>query len=86
MLTTVGSGIDPMRLSGLNSPAYMQFAPKVQQAASAALSGVLAWPTIPQMPDLMTRLADELALLLQGTQDATTTMQNVQDGWVQLLG
>jgi len=85
-LTTVASGIDPMRLSGLNSPSYTAFAPKVQAAASAALSGVLAWPTIPEMPDLMTKLADELALLLQGGQDAATTVQNVQAGWVQILG
>jgi multiple sugar transport system substrate-binding protein len=86
MLNTVGSGIDPMRLSGLNSPSYTAFAPKVQAAAAAALSGVFAWPTGPTMPDLMTKLADELALLLQGGQDATTTLKNVQDGWVQILG
>ncbi|HEY8446033.1 MAG TPA: sugar ABC transporter substrate-binding protein [Thermomicrobiales bacterium] len=86
MLLTTGSGIDPMRLSGLNSPQYTEFAPKVQAAASAALSGVLPWPTIPQSPDLMTKLADELALALQGSQDAEATMRNVQEAWVQILG
>lgn len=85
MLTTVGSGIDPMRRSGLESEAYKAFAPKVQAAAGAALGGVLAWPTIPQMPDLMTRLADELGLLLDGTQDPETTVGNIQSGWEEIL-
>jgi multiple sugar transport system substrate-binding protein len=86
MLLTTGSGIDPMRISGLNSAEYKAFAPKVQAAASAALSGVLPWPTIPQSPDLMTKLADELALALQGSQDAEQTMKNVQEAWKQILG
>ncbi len=86
MLLTTGSGIDPMRISGLNSSEYKAFAPKVQAAASAALAGVLPWPTIPQSPDLMTKLADELALALQGSQDAEQTMKNVQEAWKQILG
>jgi multiple sugar transport system substrate-binding protein len=86
LLLISDSGIDPNRQSTLNSPAYTSFAPKVQNAASAAFNGALAWPTVPQSPDLLTKLADELALLLQGNQDATATLANVQDGWKQILG
>jgi multiple sugar transport system substrate-binding protein len=86
MLTTTGSGIDPMRLSGLNSPLYIEFAPKVQAAAAASLNGAFPWPTIPESPELMTVLSDELALMLQGTQSAEDTMANVQEAWTQILG
>ena len=86
LLTTTGSGIDPTRVSVLNSEAYRSFAPKVQQAASAALNGAFAWPTIPQSPELMQRLADELALMLQGNKDAETAIGDAQAGWEEILG
>jgi len=86
LLTTTGSGIDPTRVSTLQSEAYKSFAPKVQAAAEASLSGAFPWPTNPQSPDLMTALSDELALMLQGNQDAETTMGNVQAAWTQILG
>ncbi|MEA2512828.1 MAG: multiple sugar transport system substrate-binding protein [Thermomicrobiales bacterium] len=85
-LTTVGSGIDPMRVSGLNSEAYKAFAPKVQVAAGAALNSVLAWPTIPQSPDLMTKLTDEIALVLQGSKSPEDALKAAQESWVQILG
>ncbi|MGH2532765.1 MAG: ABC transporter substrate-binding protein [Thermomicrobiales bacterium] len=84
-LTTVGSGIDPMRVSGLDSEAYKAFAPKVQ-AAVAAFGGVLPWPTIPRSPDLMTRLTDELALMLQGNKSPEEAMNAAQEGWQEILG
>ena len=85
LLTTTGSGIDPTRVSELQSEAYKAFAPKVQKAAAAALSGAFAWPTIPQSPDLMQALADELALMLQGTKDAKTATSDAQAAWEQIL-
>jgi multiple sugar transport system substrate-binding protein len=86
LLTTTGSGIDPMRLSGLNAEEYKSFAPKVQAAASASLAGAFAWPTIPESPELMQALADELALMLQGNKDAATAMADAQAAWVGILG
>lgn len=86
LLTTTGSGIDPMRLSGLEAEEYKAFAPKVQAAATASLSGAFAWPTIPQSPDLMQALADELALMLQGNKDAATAIGDAQASWLQILG
>jgi len=86
LLTTTGSGIDPTRISALESPEYRAFAPKVQQAAAAALNGAFAWPTIPQSPDLMQALADELALMLNGEKDAATAMADAQAAWEGILG
>ncbi|WP_306120721.1 MULTISPECIES: sugar ABC transporter substrate-binding protein [unclassified Roseitalea] len=86
LLTTTGTGIDPTRVSNLNSDAYKAFAPKVQQAAQASMTGVLAWPTIPESPRLMERLSDELSLMLSGDQDAETAMRNTQAEWERILG
>jgi multiple sugar transport system substrate-binding protein len=85
LLTVTGSGIDPMRLSGLESEEYKAFAPKVQAAATASLGGAFAWPTIPESPDLMQALADELALMLQGNKDAATALADAQVAWVSIL-
>ncbi len=86
LLTVTGSGIDPMRLSALEAEAYKAFAPKVQAAATASLSGAFAWPTIVQSPELMQVLADELALMLQGNKDAATAIADTQAAWVTILG
>lgn len=85
VLTTTGSGIDPTRRSALNSTEYKTFAPKVQRAASVSLSGALAWPTIPEAPELMTSLADELALMLQGTKTPQQAMADAQATWERIL-
>jgi multiple sugar transport system substrate-binding protein len=86
LLVTTGSGIDPTRISTLNSPEYTSFAPKVQAAASASLSGAFAWPTIPESPELMTRLSDELALALQGSKSPADAIADSQAGWIETLG
>ncbi|MEQ8282783.1 MAG: sugar ABC transporter substrate-binding protein [Roseitalea porphyridii] len=86
LLTTTGTGIDPTRVSNLESEEYASFAPKVQEAAQASMTGVLAWPTIPESPRLMERLSDELALMLSGDQDAETAMRNTQAEWERILG
>lgn len=86
LLLQTGSGIDPIRTSGLNSAEYKAFAPKVQQAAVASLNGSFAWPTIPQSPDLMTKLADNLALVLQGKLEPAKALETVDAEWKQILG
>jgi multiple sugar transport system substrate-binding protein len=86
MLTTTGSGIDPIYLSALNSPEYKAFAPKVQAAAAQSLNGALAWPTDPQSPKLMQALSDELALILAGQKQPEQAIRDAQAAWVKLLG
>ncbi|WP_448577036.1 ABC transporter substrate-binding protein [Thermomicrobium sp.] len=85
LLTTTGSGIDPTRRSGLESNEYKTFAPKVQRAAAAALSGAFPWPTIPEAPELMTVLADELALMLQGAKTPQQALADAQAAWERIL-
>lgn len=85
LLTTTGTGMDPTRLSTLQSPAYRDFAPLVQEAATASLSGVLAWPTIPESPRLMEALADALAAMLAGERSPQAAMAQAQQAWERIL-
>ncbi len=85
LLTTTGSGIDPTRRSALESTEYKTFAPKVQPAAAAALGGASPWPTIPAAPELMSALADELALMLQGAKTPQQAMADAQGAWERIL-
>jgi multiple sugar transport system substrate-binding protein len=85
LLLVSGSGIDPTRLSTLNSESFKAFAPKVQAAATASLSGAFAWPTIPESPDLTTKLSDELALVLQGSKSPEDALAEAQAAWIETL-
>lgn len=86
LLVTTGSGIDPTRLSGLNSEEYKAFAPLVQQAASASLAGVLPWPTTPQSPLMMEVLSDQLSQMMAGQKSATDALAAAQAEWVRIIG
>jgi len=85
LLNTAASGIDPIRVSELESPEYKAFAPKVQAAASAALNGALAWPTIPRAPELLQTLSDELALVLAGSKAPEKALADANAAWVRIL-
>lgn len=86
LLLTTGSGIDPIRLSGLNSQQYKDFAPLVQEAASATLSGVLPWPTGPQSPLMMEILSDELSMMMAGQKSPKDALAAAQAEWTRILG
>jgi multiple sugar transport system substrate-binding protein len=85
LVTTTGSGIDPVRKSVLTSERYKKFAPKVQKAAQSSLNGALALPTIPQAPELINRLGDNLALMLQGEKDPERAVSDTQEAWLKIL-
>jgi multiple sugar transport system substrate-binding protein len=86
LITTTGSGIDPVRLSSLDAPEYKAFNPKVQAAAATALNGALAWPTVPAAPKLFQTLTDSLSGLLDGQGTPKDALQQVQDNWNAELG
>jgi multiple sugar transport system substrate-binding protein len=86
LLVTTGSGIDPTRLSGLNSDEYKTFAPLVQQAASASLAGVLPWPTTPQSPLMMETLSGQLSQMMAGQISAADALAAAQAEWVRIIG
>lgn len=85
LITTVGTGIDPNRRSTLESDAYRDFNAQVQEAARGSLSGALAWPTIPESPELFQTLTDSIADMIVNGQDPETTMRQVQAEWERIL-
>lgn len=85
LITTTGSGVDPIRYSTLESPAYIEFAPEVSAVAAQVLPNAQSWPTSPQAPEMIQTLSDNLALMLQGSLTAEEAMSKTWDAW-QTLG
>lgn len=86
LLALTGSGIDPDRFSGLNSPKYKAFQPLVQPLlADGALDNSLAWPTATFAPKLETVLTDQLALALAGTKTPEQAIKDAHDGWTAII-
>lgn len=81
LITTTGSGVDPIRTSTLESPAYVGFAPEVSAVAAEVLPNAQSWPTSPQAPEMIQSLSDNLALMLQGSLTAEEAMQQTWDAW-----
>lgn len=86
LITTTGSGVDPIRTSTLDSAAYTDFAPEVAQVAAEVLPNAQSWPTSPQAPEMIQSLSDNLALMLQGSLTAEQAMSQTWDTWQSLAG
>lgn len=81
------TGIDPNRVSSLESESYGAAYPELQAVNRATLSGTLAWPTGEHAAELAQVLTDELAKLLAGEGGtAEETMTRVQSEWERILG
>jgi multiple sugar transport system substrate-binding protein len=81
------TGIDPNRVSSLESTEYGAAFPALQEVNRATLSGTLAWPTGQHAAELAQVLTDELAELLAGQGGtAQETMDRVQAEWERILG
>lgn len=86
LITTTGSGVDPIRTSTLESPTYQEFAPDVSAVAAEVLPNAQSWPTSPQAPEMIQSLSDNLALMLQGSLTAEQAMSQTWDAWQSLAG
>jgi multiple sugar transport system substrate-binding protein len=86
LLTLTGSGIDPFRKSGLTSPRYKAFQPKVQPLVDGgALENSLAWPAGPNAPKLQAALTDELALIFAGTKTPEQAIKDAHAAWTAII-
>lgn len=86
LITTTGSGVDPIRTSTLESAKYQEFAPEVSAVAAEVLPNAQSWPTSPAAPEMIQSLNDNLALMLQGGLTAEQAMQETWDAWQGLAG
>ncbi|MBZ4487018.1 sugar ABC transporter substrate-binding protein [Microbacterium sp. cx-55] len=80
------TGIDPNRLSSLESEAYGDAYPALQEANRATLNGTLAWPTGKNATQAAEVLTDELAKLIAGEATAQEALDATQAEWEELLG
>ncbi|PJJ72926.1 multiple sugar transport system substrate-binding protein [Diaminobutyricimonas aerilata] len=81
------TGIDPNRRSSLESAAYGEAYPELQEVNRATLQGTLAWPTGENATQAAEILTDELAKLIAGDGgSAEETMKRVQSEWEEILG
>lgn len=80
------TGIDPNRVSSLESAAYGEKYPALQQVNRATLDGALAWPTGQNATQAAEVLTDELAKLVAGEVTAKEALDATQAQWEKLLG
>jgi multiple sugar transport system substrate-binding protein len=82
LASTAGSGIDPARSSVLSSPEYAKAAGIATDVIREGLEGSpLVWPKAVGAVKLMQDLVDQLALAIQGGQDAKTSLDKAQETW-----
>ncbi len=86
LITTTGSGVDPIRTSTLESEKYKEFAPAVAAVAAEVFPNAQSWPTSPAAPEMLQSLNDNLALVLQGSLTAEQAMSQTWDAWQKLKG
>ncbi|MFT4235019.1 MAG: sugar ABC transporter substrate-binding protein [Microbacterium sp.] len=79
------TGIDPNRISSLQSEAYGEAYPELQEVNTATLNGALAWPTGKNATQAAEILTDELAKLIAGQETAQEALDAVQAQWEQIL-
>ncbi|MFT4191562.1 MAG: sugar ABC transporter substrate-binding protein [Comamonas sp.] len=80
------TGIDPNRVSSLESASYGKAYPDLQRVNRATLNGALAWPTGKNATRAAEVLTDELAKLIAGTGGTPQqTLDRVQAQWERLL-
>ncbi|MFD6055663.1 ABC transporter substrate-binding protein [Agromyces sp. NPDC060279] len=84
LITTTGSGVDPIRTSTLESEKYREFAPQVAEVSAQVLPEAQSWPTSPAAPEMISALNDNLALMLQGNLTAEQAMAQTWDAWQKL--
>ena len=84
LASTAGSGIDPARTSVLSAAEYAAAAGKATDVIREGLEGSpLVWPKEAGAPKKLQDLVDQLALALQGKQDAKTALEKAAESWTQ---
>ncbi len=84
-LNLINGGVDPTRVSVLKSPDYQSYSPKVSMAAQSALNGATAWPTIPQAPQLLEILTQNVIAAMEGQISARQALDDTQKKWEDIL-
>jgi len=83
---TVVGGIDPVRYSTLEDPAYIAFAgTEIVDAIKAAHANAITWPTNAKWFELQEPLTDNLSLALIGDKTPQEALDDTQAAWLEIL-
>ncbi|MGE0082795.1 MAG: ABC transporter substrate-binding protein [Desulfococcaceae bacterium] len=85
-LNLVNGGIDPVRISVLNSNEYKKFNPELSVAVRASLKSATAWPCIPQTHELLDILTLNIRLTLEGRKSPREALDDTQKQWTEIIG
>ena len=84
-LNLINGGIDPVRISVLNSREYRNFAPQLSLATRSAIQGATAWPRLKSTPRLLDILAKKLTLAIEGKKTPEEALHETQVLWNKIL-
>jgi len=84
-LNLINGGIDPVRISVLDSEEYKKFAPELSKTAQAALTSATAWPCIPQTQQLLDILTVNIRLALEGQKTPRQALDDTQKQWTEII-
>ena len=84
-LNLLNGGCDPTRISVPTSDEYKRFAPDVNAAKKASLKHTVAWPRLPETPQLLDVLSKQLVSALEGRVSAQQALVASQRQWQQIL-
>jgi len=84
---TVVGGIDPVRYSTLEDPAFIEFAGEdIVEAIKTAHANAITWPTDALWFELQESLTDNLSLALIGSKSPQEALDDTQQVWLEILG
>lgn len=81
----LNGGTDPTRISVLTSAEYRNFAPKVSEAAQAALQNATAWPTLNGSTQMMEVLTENIVRAMQKRISSKEALDDTQKQWLEIL-
>ena len=84
-LNLINGGMDPARLSTLNSPEFQRFAPEISRVKALSLQQTVSWPRVPQTPRLMEVLSRNLVKALEGQLTAQEALRETDAQWRAIL-
>lgn len=81
----INGGTDPTRISILTSESYRNFAPKVSEAAQAALQNATPWATVPRSTEMMEILTENIISAMQNRIPPDEALAKTQKRWMEIL-
>ncbi len=81
-LNLINGGIDPVRISVLQSEEYQKFAPELSRAARAALESAGAWPRVPRAQEMLDILTRNIRIALEGNKSPREALDDTQEKWL----